>query len=85
MLENRVLIFPITWEIIKDLIVDKIVGLPKDINIVGITRDGRNGTELIGIRSDEFKNTPLGELVPEVVVSPVYNSKGKVIKIKYMK
>ena len=65
--------------------VEKIVGLPKDSNIVGITRDDRNGTELIGICSDDFKNIPLGQLVPEVITNPVYNNEGKIIKIKYMK
>ena len=83
MTENRVLIFPIDWDIIQKLIVDKIKDLPKDAKIIGITRDNRKETELIGISSDEFKNIPMGELVPEIMVRPVYNQGNEIMKLKY--
>lgn len=83
MVENRLLIFPIDWDIIQRLIVDKIEGLPKDVKIVGITRDTRSGIELIGITSEDFKNIPIGQLVPEVMVRPVYNQNNEIIKLKY--
>ena len=83
MAENKVLIFPIDWNIIQKLIVDKVKGLPKDAKIIGITRDGRSKTELIGISSEDFKSVPLGQLIPEVMIRPIYNQDNKIVKLKY--
>ena len=85
MTENKLLIFPIDWDIIQRLVIDKIKGLPKDAKIIGITRDNRKETELIGIYSEEFKNIPMGELVPEKMVRPVYNLDNRIIELKYRK
>ena len=83
MVENRLLIFPIDWNIIQKLLIDKIKDLPKDAKIIGITRDTRSGMELIGVTSEDFKNIPMGQLVPEVIVRPVYNRDNEIIKLKY--
>ena len=85
MTENKVLVFPIDWDIIQKLIVDKIKDLPKDAKIIGITRDDRKETELIGIYSDEFKNVPMGKLVPEIMIRPIYNQNNEIVKLKYRK
>lgn len=85
MAENKVLIFLIDWDIIQELIINKIENLPEDAKIVGITRDGRKETELIGLSSDNFKNIPMGQLVPEIHMRAVYNKNGKISKLKYKK
>jgi len=58
--ENRVMALPITWEIVKEYIIDKIEGLPKDVEIIGIRHDIFTNCDVIGVCSKKFKKVDLG-------------------------
>ena len=58
--ENRVISIIIDWKVIKELIVDKIEGLPKDVRIIGIRHEGFMMFDTIGLYSKKFDKVPLG-------------------------
>ena len=62
--ENRIVAIPIDWEIIEDLILDKIVGLPKDAKIIGIKHEPCQMNEMMGIYSKKFRKVPDGRIPP---------------------
>ena len=70
--ENRIVAIVINWNVIKEFLVDKIKGLPKDVEIIGIRHEEYQMYDTIGLYSKEFDKVPDG-------VNPETN----IIKIKY--
>lgn len=62
--ENRIVAIPIDWRIIEDLVLDKIVGLPKDAKIIGIKHEPCQMNDTIGIYSKKFRKVPDGVIPP---------------------
>lgn len=69
--ENRIIAIIIDWKIIKEFIVDKIKGLPKDVKIIGIRHEDYQMYDTIGLYSEKFDKIPDGIMAPikEIKVS----------------
>ena len=52
--ENRIISICIDWRIIKEFIVDKIKGLPKDVQVIGIRHESYMMFDTIGLYSKKF-------------------------------
>lgn len=75
--ENRIVAIPIDWRIIEDLILDKIVGLPKDAKIIGIHHEPCQMYDAIGIYSEKFRKVPDGIIPPtrHLLIETKYDEK----------
>ncbi len=77
--ENRIIAFVIPWKVIKDFIVDKIKGLPEDVEIIGIRHEEYQMYDTIGLYSKEFRIVPDGinPALKQMKLTTKLNKKGK--------
>jgi len=82
--ENRIIAIPIDWKLLKDFVIDRIEGLPDDVEIIGVKHNMFSMCDVIGLYSKEFKRTGEGVNPDFTHISynmEEYKGKRKIVKV----
>ena len=84
--EKRFIRIPIDWDIIQEYIIDKIEGLPSDVQIININHRPEMLNDMIGLYSKEFDVIDEGAMPPIGYIYEVEkNTKTRKLKFEYQK